>query len=790
MTRHDGQRPERASECGTLFLATIAASALAVARRETVTESAWLYGTAALWLVPPWLLWGLAALRHDWERRLRGWRPWFLASWIVLPGIVEWIARRQGSGEAYEIAMLTSLQNAALVLGAVTDRLAWRRTSCLLSSFCMLFAVSISDRKEVGALAVAHGALALWWLMARYWERIHAAQTVVRVERNWRLRGVIVVGILGGMAIVGATLGAAAKSTHVLRGFLPTSGGDQASDPSARSGVGDGDAMVAAQEQSLSFGPVESDLFLEDKMSSLYDMLSDQYGDPPKPNKEQERSIALAPMNMLESEQSFAKTERNGREFSALRSAPRNRPTQLGDRTAPAMLYVVGPVPLHLALETYDYFDGTNWSHQQPLAASPPLRLEHVGGKPWIRLRNPLADGLFREPVRHALKIINLNTARVPSPPNLTSLHIDQLDQPDFFSWTSDGVVRMDGRERIPQLTVLHLASHALNLDGWRERFGSTASPGSRSADTRNSGPDAYRQLPPSTIDPERLARQWCADKPRGWRQVEAIVERLRRDFTVDREARAPAECRDVVDHFLRAGCGPDYLFASTAAVLLRSQGYSARLVSGLYARPERFDRRAGQTAVLAEDVHVWIEVCLDGRTWVTVEPTPGFDAPAESRTWRERLAHAVQFMVVLARRHWFAGLCLLASLTGLAAARHWWLDWLISAACRLAATGGSWERRVRGTIRLLEWRAWLAGRSRPANRTLGRWYGRALGEATDAQRQAFDGFLTLADAALYRPRGTADGERSAREAMLLCRVVESWFTVRRLRSHDFSSSR
>lgn len=53
---------------------------------------------------------------------------------------------------------------------------------------------------------------------------------------------------------------------------------------------------------------------------------------------------------------------------------------------------------------------------------------------------------------------------------------------------------------------------------------------------------------------------------------------------------------------------GPDYLFASAAAVMLRSLEYPTRLVRGFYASPERFDPESGQTAVLKEDVHFWTQ--------------------------------------------------------------------------------------------------------------------------------------------------------------------------------------
>ena len=98
-------------------------------------------------------------------------------------------------------------------------------------------------------------------------------------------------------------------------------------------------------------------------MPTLYDMFNDMYGELPKPQKEQERNIGLAPSEVKETEQRIARTERSGREFSAVRRKIERKPQPLDDRKSPAMLYVVGRVPLHLALERFDAFDGREWTH-------------------------------------------------------------------------------------------------------------------------------------------------------------------------------------------------------------------------------------------------------------------------------------------------------------------------------------------------------------------------------------------------------------------------------------------
>ena len=81
------------------------------------------------------------------------------------------------------------------------------------------------------------------------------------------------------------------QSDRLAFGFMPTSGGSKWSDPAARSGIGTGDAAIAAKDHAESFGAVESEIFLESTESTLFDMFNDidrrtqeeeQVGTPPR----------------------------------------------------------------------------------------------------------------------------------------------------------------------------------------------------------------------------------------------------------------------------------------------------------------------------------------------------------------------------------------------------------------------------------------------------------------------------------------------------------------------------
>jgi protein-glutamine gamma-glutamyltransferase len=257
----------------------------------------------------------------------------------------------------------------------------------------------------------------------------------------------------------------------------------------------------------------------------------------------------------------------------------------------------------------------------------PPVRRQTEAQRSWFLFQQPSCWPIARTTLGHGAKVINLKTNRVPAPPQFTSVHVDRLDQPDFWGWTDDGMAAMVVREHIPQLTVLHLRSQQVDLQVLREQDFTAA---------LRDPEAAYLQTPtPQDSTAAKLAHEWTSGIPRGWQQVEAVVRRLREDFRLDPDKAACPESGDVVEQFLMERVGPAYCFATTAAVMLRHLGYPTRLVAGFYARPQRFDRLAGQTTVLAEDAHVWAEVCIDRNTWLTIEPTPGYQAPREAMTWQ-----------------------------------------------------------------------------------------------------------------------------------------------------------
>ncbi|HEX4070893.1 MAG TPA: transglutaminase-like domain-containing protein [Planctomycetaceae bacterium] len=525
---------------------------------------------------------------------------------------------------------------------------------------------------------------------------------------------------------------------------MPTSGGQKDSDPYARQGIGDGDMLAAAKDQAMTFGPVDSEQFLESEMPSLYDMLDDRYGEPTVKRRRVQRAVALGGKNSTNRPKNPSASKRSGREFAAARRKLQNRSTQPSGTESKALIYVLGTVPVHLALETYDTFDGASWIHGAVNAPNSPLVLKTVGDHPWFEFPATPKEWVVAQE-RHAVKVVNLRSARYPSPPLLTAVLIDRVNRADLYGWSPDGVLQIEGQESVPQFTVIHLVNNV---------FGAEAVRTYAFRETATTEKDDYLRSPDvgSVAAVKQLAEFLTRGVSPGWPQVESIIAGLRRGFVRDERSVAPPGCADVVGHFLKSRRGPDYLFASTAALLLRSCGYPTRLVTGFYADPKRYDRRAGQTAVLNDDAHTWLEVGVARGTWVPVEPTPGYEPPRMVLTWREYAWTLAVSLGTWIRTEWR----LIAMAASLALIMAWQrrrlLDLAASLTWRTALLGGP-RRALLATVRLLECRAWLAGYSRPQNKTLVAWYGRWLTATRGDASGSGSRLMFLINWSLYAPR-------------------------------------
>jgi protein-glutamine gamma-glutamyltransferase len=647
-----------------------------------------------------------------------------------------------GRGAMAEVTLLSALRNLGLGLAGMAYRLAYARLSVLVSLFLVTVASPVGGEAGIAVLAPVGGfaVAGTLWLMLVYWKRLgpleHAGLASQRLPFSGAAWVLAVVGVFATVAAVGPS-----RAATALAGLVPTSGGTDWNEPDARSGVGDGDNEVSASEHPESVGFTQSDVYLETDRPSLYDAFNESYGEPFK-RKTVEKMIALGQQDVGEQKQRPSENLQAGHEFSAVRRKPEPRARRPGERGARALVYVKGPTPLHLPLTTYSHFDGTTWHEEHCCDRHLPVELEPSSA--WLRMLwvpAPFLAGI----VTHQVKIGTLESSPIPMPPHPLRFRVGSVNRLDFFGWAQLGIIRMTDRT-VPAGTVIDIESFTVDPAGLRS-IAFPARPGD-DVDHHLSFEGTY------SIDPAvaALARDWAAESPEGWRQVEAVIAALRQGHVHDRSTTLPPDCHDVIAEFLlQTRRGPDYLFASSAAVLLRSLGYPTRVVSGLYAAPSRYDPRTRHTPVTGDDVHFWAEVRLPSGRWIAIEPTPGYELMPPVRPWSERIARALSVAAKWAINHTAGLLAAAVVLAGLVLRRRDVLDRLATVAIAFAPGCGS-RRRVMQCLKLIERRARWAGHPRPTGLTLSRWYLPVAGRAAGDAGLALACLVRLADWAVHAP--------------------------------------
>ncbi|QDT65215.1 transglutaminase-like domain-containing protein [Calycomorphotria hydatis] len=723
----------------TVTLSLLACSILTLAAGSD-DHPYWMYGELAL----QWILTIAAA---SWvSRKAPQWkRPPAVSPLLVLLALLTFVCepihRLLGAGRPGEIVLMDGLQHVVLGLAVVSHWLVYRRLAALLSLFLMMFAVSITQSLAIQVLAGIFSAVAIFWAAATHWEGLHdsiLAKTESRMPRWW----------LGGLAaavvlILSTVTMGGNRVLNNLQGFFPSSGGDGWYDPYARDGVRDGDAVVAGTKDIKSFAPIEDAPFMVDKRPTLYDVFDDSYEEPYTQQK-REKAIGLDQQFFMDRcQERLAALKKAGKEFSTFRK-PRNQKKndRLTDRGGDALFYVAGRTPLHLRLCTHDLFDGEVWVHEEDKEGT--ISIREVEDKLWAVLPMPPPSfAIFGATEGHTLKIIDLDTAVIPAPLHTRGVHIDKINRADFFKIVHADIPAMD-REVLPPLTTIHLSSEVIDpaklIDEWKMIAGAGAS---------------YTQWPdhPDWKHIQGLAEDCASDKKKGWAQVSAIVDHLQANYryergvgTLSRDQSGADPVHDPGDHShsghhhhheghhhgeieqLPVSCflfetkvGDDYHFATAAALMLRSLGYSTRLVQGFYASPDDYDPKAQNTPIKVDDVHTWVEVYLGTGTWITVEPTPGFEVLGPPPTIIERFQTACVVCIQFVGNYPLAFGSLIVCVIAVVVYRKEIANTVDALAWKLSYRNGTREQWL-AAARILQRRARRAGLVRPSAMTLRRW--------------------------------------------------------------------
>jgi hypothetical protein len=664
----------------------------------------------------------------------------FIAPYILAVGIsLGWeliIRELLATGNPLELTILVALRN--VMWCATVDPLNSKKQSVaaassvliMLTVYLLLFDVRTSVVMFVYAMA------SMWWLMGRSWSRLQSKapgpsqREIPLPAKAVATATALLVVLLGGFAFRHG------QATTAIDGFMPTSGGRRWSDPFAMGGVNDGDQMVSARSNASSFGPIESELFLESQQPSIYDVFNDLYNEPVERKKMRSRAIPLAPSDSKENHSKLAENERAAREFSTVRRSRGDRPTpkDLKDLGSDALFYVSGRAPLHLMHEVFDTWDGDTLSYRGN-DSFPDLALNWIANQAWVQCGcGPTESRLFASHLEnYVLRYARIRTPRVMSPSQLQRVHLDRLHTANFFRWSEDGVIRFVDQD-VPRLTVLHAASRPIRRrlladeSFWCDR----------------------RSLPPTNPQLLTLIKSWTCAAKTDWQRIDAVVQGIRATCQLDRDQGMEAEVEDVVAEFLlRAKAGPDYLFAVSAATLLRQMGYHTRVIAGFYARPENYLRTADATAVLATDAHFWPEVKTASGIWVPLEPTPGYHIPDARRSASEFAQDVWAAVGATIRRFGFGIVGALIS-GGLAWVYRHRLALLVNRIRWLAAQRQSSRIQVRRTLDLLDAHARLYHCTRPNAWTIRRWITSLEDELSAAEANSVREFELLCQWALY----------------------------------------
>ncbi|MBM4374932.1 MAG: DUF3488 domain-containing protein [Deltaproteobacteria bacterium] len=125
------------------------------------------------------------------------------------------------------------------------------------------------------------------------------------------------------------------------------------------------------------------------------------------------------------------------------------------------------------------------------------------------------------------------------------------------------------------------------------------------------------------------LAREWVGDAGDDLERLRRLEERLRRDFRYDL-ASPSGDAEQPLDHFLfESKRGHCEYFSTALAVMLRTLEIPSRNVTGFVGGT--FNKYGQFYAVRQGDAHSWVEAYVDGRGWLTYDPTPPGSAEPQS---------------------------------------------------------------------------------------------------------------------------------------------------------------
>lgn len=142
--------------------------------------------------------------------------------------------------------------------------------------------------------------------------------------------------------------------------------------------------------------------------------------------------------------------------------------------------------------------------------------------------------------------------------------------------------------------------------------------------------------VPPSVRkELEPAARAWTANLTETKEQLDAIRQAFHSQFRWSLHSRRSTSGDPVVDFVLHERVGHCEFFASAMALMARSIGIPARVVTGY--RIVEHNKLDDSYVVRKSHAHAWVEAWIEGLGWQTYDPTP--NTPIMARHEQELLA-------------------------------------------------------------------------------------------------------------------------------------------------------
>jgi transglutaminase-like putative cysteine protease len=228
---------------------------------------------------------------------------------------------------------------------------------------------------------------------------------------------------------------------------------------------------------------------------------------------------------------------------------------------------------------------------------------------PLHRFPNPATDSIVHielEPLEPTVIFLPLGTAAI----EWTGASSGGPLRPPALVRTAEGTVRYDAA-----------ADRVLRYDAW-------IAPPNEPIDDPISEKDRlrYLQLPREIPDRVReLAQKWTEGSKNDVEKAIAIERHLATEYTYTLDAPSGGKPNPIDDFLFESRAGHCEFFSSSMAIMLRTVGVPTRNVSGFVGGT--YNRFGGFYAVRHGDAHSWVEVYIDGRGWLTFDPTPSSGA-------------------------------------------------------------------------------------------------------------------------------------------------------------------